>query len=194
MARTYTMRRRAESVDATRTKILDSARDLLVERLAPEAITIEETASRAGVSAMTVARHFRSKAALIAALGARERERVTEIRRAPAGDIATTIKGLYDHYEEAGDMGLRMQALEHVRPGMHEILKRARAHHRSWVEAAFAPQLGTVPRSERDELVTALVVACDLLTWKQLRKDFGFSRRRAESIVRRMVSALTRED
>lgn len=193
MVRQYTMRQRAEAVEATRTRILDAARDLIKERLDPGAITVQETASRAGVSAMTVARHFRSKAALIGALEARERDRILAIRSAPVGDVPAAIKGLYDHYEEAGDLGLRMQAVEHMRPGLHQILTRARTEHRRWVENVFAPQLKIAQPSERNELVTALVIACDLLTWKQLRRDLGLSRRKAESIVRRMVVALTKE-
>jgi hypothetical protein len=76
---------------------------------------------------------------------------------------------------------------------MHELLNRARAIHRWWVETAFAPQLKKIPRQEREEVITALAVTCDLLTWKQLRVDQGLSRRKAESIVRRMVAALTKE-
>ncbi len=194
MARPYTMRRRAASVEATRSRILDAARDLWHERLDPETITVEETASRAGVSAMTVARHFRSKADLIAALETRERNRVGAIRTAAVGDIRAVVGGLYEHYDEAGVFFLATQAIEHIRPGMHELLNRARKYHRGWVESAFAPQLERIAPSERDEVVTALVVACDVLTWKQLRRDLRLPRRKAESIVRRMVSALTKEE
>lgn len=194
MARSYTMRQRAESVEATRTRILEAVRELLHEKLNPDAITVEEAASRAGVSAMTVARHFRTKAELIAGVEAWARDHVAAIRNAPVGDIRAAVKGLYDDYEESGDFFLRTQALEHIRPGMHEWLNRGRAVHRAWVESAFAPQLNGVSRSERDEVVAALAVACDVLTWKQLRRDLGLSRRKAESIVRRMVSALIKEE
>jgi AcrR family transcriptional regulator len=197
MARAYAMRKRADSVAATRTRILDAARELFRERLDPELITIEETASRAGVSAMTVARHFRSKAELfsqlIKALEAQGRDRMVGLRGAPVTDIRAAVHGIYNEYEEAGDFFLRMQAFEHHRPAMHELLNRARAMHRWWVETAFAPQLKRIPRQEREEVITALAVTCDLLTWKQLRVDQGLSRRKAESIVRRMVAALTKE-
>ena len=188
------MRRRAESVEATRTRILDAVRDLFREHLDPASITIEEAARHAGVSAMTVTRQFGTKAELMAATQERERGRMVEMRRAPAGDVGAAVHALYDHYEEAGDWGLSMQAFEHVRPGMHEMVGRARASHRSWVKETFAPQLARIAGADRDELITALVVACDLLTWKQLRRDLDLPRRKAESIVRRMVSALIRED
>ena len=54
MARAYNMRRRAESVEVTKTRILEAFRELLRKKLNLDAITVEETASRAGVSAMTV--------------------------------------------------------------------------------------------------------------------------------------------
>lgn len=198
MVRSYKMQRRAELVEATRTGILDAARDLFLERLDPDTITIEETASRAGVSAMTVARHFRSKAALFAEMvkvfESQGRDRMVGLRGSPTADIKAAVKGIYDEYEQHGDFFLRMQAVERLRPGMHDLLSRARLMHREWLAEAFAPQLKKIARSEREEVVTALVVACELQTWKQLRRDLGLSRRNAESIVRRIVSALLEEE
>ncbi len=194
MARAYNMRQRAESVEATKTRILDAFRDLLREKLNPEAITVEETASRAGVSAMTVARHFRTKAALIDALEAWGRDHMAGVRSAPAGDVRAAIKGLFDDYEQSGDFFLRTQVLEYTRPGTHQWLNRGRALHRRWVESAFGPQLAGIPRREREEVVTALAVVCEVSTWKQLRRDLGLSRRKAESIVSRIVAALLKEE
>lgn len=198
MVRPYRMQRRADSVEATRARIIDSASQLFRERLDPEAITIEETASRAGVSAMTVARHFQTKARLFAELintfESQGRDRMVAMRGAPVADVGAAIKGIYTEYEEFGDFFLRMQSVERLRPGMRELLNRARALHRSWLESAFAPQLKRIGRAERKDVVTALVVACELQTWKQLRRDLGLSRRKAESIVRRLVSALLEEE
>lgn len=194
MARAYNMRQRAESVETTKTRILEAFRELLREKLNPDAITVEETASRAGVSAMTVARHFRSKAALVDALEAWGRDHMAGVRSAPVGDVRAAIKGLFDDYEQSGDFFLRTQALEYARPRMHQWLNRARALHRRWVELAFAPQLAGTPRRERNEVVTALAVVCEVSTWKQLRRDLGLSRRKAESIVSRTVAALLNEE
>lgn len=134
------MRKRAESVAATRTRILGAARELFRERLDPELITIEETASRAGVSAMMVARHFRSKADLFSELikvaEAQGRNQMVALRGAPISDVRAAVHGVYDEYEEAGDFFLRMQDFEPFRPGMHELLNRGRATHRWWMEAA----------------------------------------------------------
>jgi AcrR family transcriptional regulator len=115
MARAYNMRQRAESVEATKTRILETFRELLREKLNPDAITVEETASRAGVSAMTVARHFRTKAALIDALEAWGRDHMAGVRSAPVGDAPAAIRGLFDDYEQSGDFFLRTQALEYTK-------------------------------------------------------------------------------
>ena len=194
MARAYNMRQRAESFEATRIRILEAFRELLREKLNPDAITVEETASRAGVSAMTVARHFRSKPELMDALEAWGRDHMAGVRSAPVGDVRAAIGGLFDDYEQSGDFFLRTQALEYTRPRMHQWLNRARAIHRKWVESAFAPQLARIPRTEREEVVTALAVVCEVSTWKQLRRDLGLSRRKAESIVSRIVAALIKEE
>jgi AcrR family transcriptional regulator len=194
MARAYKMRQRAESVEATKTRILEAFRELLREKLNPDAITVEETASRGGVSAMTVARHFRTKAALIDALEAWGRDHMAGVRSAPVGDVRAAIKGLFDDYEQSGDFFLQTQALEYTRPRMHQWLNRGRALHRRWVESAFAPQLAGIPRREREEVVTGVAVVCEVSTWKQLRRDLGLSRRKAESILSRMVAALLGEE
>ena len=189
-ARAYTMRARAEAVEGTKQRILDVTRDLFLRQLDPDSMTLDQVASLAGVSTMTLVRHFGTKAALLEAVKQREMTRISAQRSAPAGDVKAAVSALYDHYEEAGDWGLRMQALEEARPGLHEGLQQARAMHRAWVEESFRPQLARVPVKQRADIITTLVVACDLLTWKQLRRDLGLSRRRAEAIVRLMVEAL----
>ena len=189
-ARTYTMRKRAEAKEAKRGDLLDATRALFIERLDPDSITLEQVALRAGTSTMTVIRHFGTKKGLLEATRQREHGRVMASRRAPAGDIDRAIHNLYRHYEETGDWGLRMQALESVNPGLRKGMRHARKAHREWVEEVFAPQLEAIALADRTDIVTALVVACDLLTWKLLRRDLHLPRSRAESIVRRMAQAL----
>src|SRR5438105_5213704 len=153
-ARTYTMRGRAVAVEETRTSLLDATRALFIERLDPESITLQEVAQRAGVSTMTVTRHFGTKKALLEATRSREHDRIMASRRASPGDIEQAVRALYQHYEEMGDWALRMQALESVTPGLREGLNHARRAHRDWVEEVFAPQLAAVAPPDRDETVT----------------------------------------
>ncbi|MBM2622453.1 TetR/AcrR family transcriptional regulator [Actinoplanes sp. LDG1-06] len=62
--RAYDNTRRAEQARATRRRVLNSARELLSEQ-GPAAVTMRDVATHAGVSAETVYKTFRTKAALI---------------------------------------------------------------------------------------------------------------------------------
>ncbi|MFI5891830.1 TetR/AcrR family transcriptional regulator [Actinoplanes sp. NPDC051513] len=62
--RVYDNTRRAEQARLTRRRVLDAARDLLVER-GPAAATMRDVAAHASVSVETVYKLFRTKAALI---------------------------------------------------------------------------------------------------------------------------------
>jgi AcrR family transcriptional regulator len=62
--RAYDNTRRTEQARLTRRRVLDAARDLLVER-GPMAVTMRDVAAEAGVSAETVYKTFGTKAALI---------------------------------------------------------------------------------------------------------------------------------
>jgi AcrR family transcriptional regulator len=66
MTRKYTLRRRAEQQDETRTKILEATVELH-EELGPRNATISAIAERAGVQRLTVYRHFPDEVALFAA-------------------------------------------------------------------------------------------------------------------------------
>ena len=62
--RAYDNTRRAEQARLTRRRVLEAARDLFVER-GPTAVTMRDVATQAEVSAETVHKTFRTKAALV---------------------------------------------------------------------------------------------------------------------------------
>jgi AcrR family transcriptional regulator len=62
--RVYDNTRRTEQARLTRRRVLDTARELLVER-GPAAVTMRDVATYAGVSVETVYKTFRTKAALV---------------------------------------------------------------------------------------------------------------------------------
>jgi AcrR family transcriptional regulator len=62
--RSYDNTRRGEQARLTRRRVVDAARELLVAR-GPAAVTMRDVATHAGVSAETVYKTFRTKAALI---------------------------------------------------------------------------------------------------------------------------------
>jgi hypothetical protein len=69
-----------------------------------------------------------------------------------------------------------------------------RAMHRRWVEAHFRPQIerhdAARKPSAREQFVDGLVCACDVYTWKLLRRDMGRSRPEAEATMALMVRTL----
>jgi AcrR family transcriptional regulator len=182
------MRVRADSIDSTRQRILDAAVAGLWGRRA-SAVRLEEVATDAGVTVQTVLRTFGRKSALLASASTQLRDRILEQRESAApGDVAGTISALFDHYEEMGDFVIRNLADEEVLPELRGALAQGRRAHRQSMQRQFAPQL------ERAEdpglLLDALVIACDVYTWKLLRRDMGRSRPDAEVCVRFIVSRI----
>jgi len=186
--RPYRMNLRAESAHATRQRILDATVQLLGERLTAD-VRLEEIAARARASVQTVLRLYGSRQALLERAGEIVAGRVGEQRgRARPGDVPGAVAALFDRYEELGDLVVRRLA-EELREGARDAaLEIGRRSHRAWVERQFQPQLARHPGARRERVVHALVAACDVYTWKLLRRDLGLAREQAESTVRRMVT------
>jgi hypothetical protein len=56
------------------------------------------------------------------------------------------------------------------------------------MQRQFAPQLAG--RQDKKLVLDCLVVACDVYTWKLLRRDAARSRKEAEACVRHLVSKI----
>jgi len=182
------MRVRADSIDATRQRILDAAVDGLWRRRASE-VRLEDVATAAGVTVQTVLRIFGRKSALLASASAQLRDRILEQRESAApGDLAGTVSALFDHYEDMGDFVIRNLADEEVLPELRGWLEQGRRAHRQSMQRQFAPQLARA--GDRELVLDALVIACDVYTWKLLRRDAGKSRDDAEACVRFIVSRI----
>jgi len=182
------MRIRADSADATRARILDSAVDELWRRRGSE-VRLEDVATGAGVTVQTVLRIFGRRSDLLASASTQFRDRILEQREsAEPGDVAGTITALFDHYEEMGDFVIRNLAEEEILPELREWLEQGRQAHRQSMEHQFGPQLAG--RGDRALLLDALVIACDVYTWKLLRRDARRSRDDAEACVRFLVSRI----
>jgi AcrR family transcriptional regulator len=182
------MRVRANSAKATRERILESAVDELWRRRGPE-VRLEDVATGAGVTVQTVLRIFGRRSALLESASTRFRDRILDQRESAApGDVAGTITALFDHYEDMGDFVIRNLAEEKALPDLREWLEQGRLAHRHSMQRQFAPQLAG--RDNGDLLLDALVVACDVYTWKLLRRDARRSRPDAEACVRLMVSKI----
>jgi hypothetical protein len=182
------MRVRADSANATRERILESTVGELWRRRGSE-VRLEDVASGARVTVQTVLRIFGRRSALLASASTRLRDRILEQRESAApGDVAGTITALFDHYEDMGDFVIRNLADEEVLPELRGWLQLGRRAHRQSMQRQFAPQLAG--REDGALLLDALVIACDVYTWKLLRRDAGRSRLDAEACVRFIVSRI----
>lgn len=187
--RTYTQTARAAAAEATARRIVEAAFSLQSERLTSE-ISLEDVAARAGVSVQTVLRRFGTRAGLFDAAVRFANEMVAEERRVPAGDAATAIRVLVDHYEQRGDLALMMLAQETTYDHVRRISDAGKQMHRTWVTDAFAPQLARLAGPAHDAAVDLLVVATDVYSWKLLRRDRGLSRKDTEERITTLVDAV----
>ena len=188
--RPYRMRARAASVEETRARLVDAMLAQFAERPFAD-ITLESVAADAGVSQQTLLRHFGSKPGLVAATSEVVAARIASQRgAAPVGDPAGAVANLFDHYEEWGDLVLRLLAQEDRLDELAESAAQGRALHAAWVERVFGPQLAAAGGERRQRLRAQLITVCDVLAWRVLRRDLGLSRLEAQAAVVDLVEAL----
>jgi AcrR family transcriptional regulator len=156
-------------------------------------VRLRDIAEEAGVSAQTLHNRFSSKEELFTAAfmwwGANE---ITERDAAPVGDIAGSIRVLFDRYEAHGIAILRLLAQEERIPAVRQMTDAGRAYHQQWAERTFAPLLAGTRGASRRRQVAALVAATDLLVWKLLRMDMQLDRTDAEAVMARMLDGKRR--
>jgi AcrR family transcriptional regulator len=181
--RPYRMSARADAAAATRRSIEKAFLEAFAARPYTE-LTLDLLAAQAGVSAQTVIRQFGSKDGLFAAVARHLATRVAAEREAaPAGDIPAAMRQLVAHYEELGDVVVRLLAEEDRLPALREMADGGRAIHYDWVERVFGPGLTARRRAQ-------LVALTDVYVWKLLRRDQRLGRRATEEAMTEMVVAL----
>jgi len=188
--RRYTMTARAAAAAATRQRILATATEAFLAR-PYEQVSLEDVATRAGVTVQTVLRRFGSKEGLVAAAAEVGLEQVRAERDlAPIGDVPGAVHNLVDHYEEWGDRVLRMLAQEEQTPAFRSVAEAGRNLHRRWVERTFAPWL-PVSRAARSRRLAQLTAVTDVSVWKLLRRDQALSRNVTETLLVELVQLIT---
>lgn len=188
--RSYVMTARAESTARTGERILDAAIGLFWEG-PTDRLSLDEVARRADVSVQTVIRRFGGKDGLLAAAGQREAERIGAQRgEAPAGDVATAVRVLVDHYEEMGDKVLKLLAEEGHVPGLAVIADQGRRVHLDWCDRVFGPALAKRSGVDRDRLLAQLIAVCDVQTWAVLRRRSGLDRAETERALLELLTPL----
>ena len=185
--RGYRMGERAESTAATRQRILDAALAIGDPRVPLAAI-----AARAGVSQRTVLRHFGDRNGLFIATMEEGDARVREERfSVPAGDLDAAVANLVDHYEDQGDSVIARLAEEGQDERVDRVLDSGRRLHRRWVEEVLGPLLDGLEARTRRRRLAQLVAACDVYTWKLLRRDSGLGRGETEKAIVELIRGLT---
>lgn len=187
--RPYTMRARAEAVEATRDRIARAAMARFLAQLYDD-VTIAAVAADAGVSAQTVLNHFESKEGLFTAAAARFSADLAGAREADhPHDAATAVAALMEQFETGGDGNVRLALLDERIPAVRAALDDGRAFHQRFLADVFADRLPP-GAAERRRALAALHAATDVYTWKLLRRDLGLDRRAAQQVMTEMVEAI----
>ena len=183
------MAARADGVEDTRRRVLAAARELFSSQWYDD-VTLASIADGAGVSHQTVLNHFGSKEGVFAALAHEVEAEIAAVdARAEPGDTATAVRTLLDRYEAMGLANARMVVQEHRVQALHDVLERGRVLHRAWVERTFAHRLPpSGPR--RRHKVAALLAATEVMAWKALRYDYGFSRADTRAAITMLIETL----
>ena len=185
------MVRRQQQSEATAARILDAAWQRF-STLSYETVRLSDVAADAGVSVQTLHMRFGTKEELFTAafrrwMAEQGRSRVS----ARVGDIDDIVRVLYDNYDDQGEIGLRMIAQEDRIPAIRVDTDAGRLWQRRWIGEVFAPFLTAAPPRARADLHDALIVSCDILTWKLLRLEMGRSTGDARRIVHAMITGIT---
>lgn len=191
-SRTYTKVARAEGEARTRTALIDAAQELFFDR-GWASTSLDAVADAAGVTKQTLLRHFGTKDGLLEQAFAAAFEHVRDQRWEVAGDnIADAVDNLLDHYEAVGDRALKIDAMASIE-SVAPWVAQARQMHYDWVDRAFASFL-THPRRDRARRCAALIVLCDVHSWRLLRRQLGLSRAETRATLIGAITAILEGD
>lgn len=192
--RSYQMTARADAAAATGQRILEACVSLFWERISDQ-FTLDEVASRAGVTVQTVIRRFGNKEGLFSAAVEMETARIGDQRnKAPIGDVPGAVAILVDHYEEIGLVSMQLLAAEGRTPTVDQVLEQARQAHREWCLRVFEPWVSRWSGKEKRRRTAQIVAICDVYTWKLLHHDAGLTRTETEQAIIEMLAPFTKEN
>jgi AcrR family transcriptional regulator len=187
--RPYTMKARAEAVEATRDRIARAAMARFLAQLYDD-VTIAAVAADAGVSAQTVLNRFESKEGLFTAAAALfSADLAGDRAQSSPHDAATAVAALMEQFERTGDGNVRLALLDERIPAVKAALDDGRSFHQEFLAGVFAERLPGAP-AERRRALAALHAATDVYTWKLLRRDLGLGRRATQQVMTEMVEAI----
>ena len=190
MARTYTLKKRAEQQAETRLRIVEAAVDLH-RTVGPAATTVSMVAERAGVQRHTFYAHFPDERSLLQACSTLSLERDPLPEAAPWRKIAdrrerlrTGLLAIYGWYERNADLaGCVLRDAEY-----HQLVRETAE--RTWGPyiAAYQEVLGANLSAKQRAM---LGLALSFFTWRTLVRDHGLKQAAA---VKAMVQAVDGAD
>lgn len=153
-------------------------------------ITLDQIAVAAGTTRQTIIRLFGGKDGLVEAFVEQFDQGVKGRRIMPENASHQQVaKALFEDYEEIGDFVVRMLAQEERHPVLSIWHNIGRAYHRAWIANSFDSAL-PMDAQVREFVVTQLVIAGDVYTWKLLRRDFKLPVEAAQDVMSSMFSKL----
>ena len=189
ITRSYRLKRRADTQDDTRQRIVDSAIELH-QTIGPAATTFSEIARRANVGRVTVYRHFPDEAALARACSGHyfamhpAPDPASWVPIAdPAERMRAALTDIYAYHRETESMITR--ALADSRD--QAVMVPYHDHWRRAVDVLAAP-FGARGRT-RILLRAAIGLAIGFDTWRNLVRDQGLDDDQAVLVALRLVSA-----
>jgi AcrR family transcriptional regulator len=192
--RPYKQVARARGQERTRTALQEAALDEFYEGRWQQ-VSLQEIATKAGVTKQTLLRHFGSKdGLLLQALGQEAKQVMGQRLNVPQGDIDGAVANVLDHYEAWGERSLRVGAwLQSGPPLLAGLSQAAREFHYGWIEYAFAPWLKPLRGKARARRRAALIALCDVQTWWLLSHDLSLPRPEVHAILIDLVERLLGE-
>ncbi len=187
------MKRRAEQVERTRDRIVEVA-VRLHGTVGPAKTTIAGIAAAAGVTRLTVYRHFPDEESLYAACSARwmsgqvmpDPVRWSKVPD-PRDRLRAGLSDLYRYYRDGEAMLTRVLGdLDHMPEGMRRRISEAHAGYLRVLRAPFGA------RARNKRLRAALGHAASYWTWRSLCRDGGLSNRSAVQLMTGLVTTSSR--
>jgi AcrR family transcriptional regulator len=187
------MRRRAEQMDQTRQRIVEATVELHGS-VGPAATTIAAIADRAGVTRLTVYRHFPDEAALFGACSAHwaSRQQLPDPGAwsgigDPAARLRAGLADLYRFYRAGAGMLTHIHRDRAALPEAHQqALRDGDTLVRDILTAPFG---GTGEKHRR--LRAAVSHAISFWTWRSLCLDQGLTDTEAVAVMIGMILAIT---
>jgi AcrR family transcriptional regulator len=187
------MRKRAEQVDQTRQRIVEAA-VRLHGTIGPAATTIAGIAEQAGVTRLTVYRHFPDEEALHLACSSHwmaqqvppDPDAWAQITD-PAGRLRAGLTDLYRYYRQGAPMLTRTYRDKQAMPEqLQQLIDRTDRHYR---DVLLEPFTGNCTRAQQRRLRAVVGHAVSFWTWRSLCLQHRLSDREAVEAMATLTTA-----